>query len=219
MSEWRYWVGDRLREVKEFVEDEWFDRSRNVHTAKNVSREDAGIPIAEYADSESYQPARPRHIRRAIAATSVRNFAEYVYVDLGSGKGRTLFIAAEFPFREVIGVELSRRLYEQSSDNIRSFRWRRRRSGPISAVHGDAKEFAFPDAKIVLYLFNPFGPSTTAAVLRNLDDSMRRHRRHVVVVLLWPRYSDLLVHMEGMRLHAQSPYYQIFETYGSAEEV
>lgn len=213
MSQWRYWIGDRAREVKEFVEDEWFDRTRNIRTARNLSCEEAGIPIAQHADSESYQPARPHHIRKAIAATSVRDFAEYVYIDLGSGKGRTLFVAAEFPFREVIGVELSRRLHEEASGNTRSFRLTRRRSGPIVTLHADAKEFAFPDSKVVLYLFNPFGASTTAAVLRNLQESMSRCPRHVVIVLLWPRYSEMVARIEGMSLYAESNYYQIFEAH------
>lgn len=218
MSQLGYWVGDRAREVKEFFEDEWFDRSRNVRTSRNVSREDAGIPVADFVDSEAYQPARPAHIRYAITASSVPDFRDYSYVDLGSGKGRSLFIAAEFPFREVIGVELSRRLHEQATVNVRSFRWARRRSGPIITHHGDAKEFLFPDRRMVLYLFNPFGFSTTRDVVFNLRESLRRIPRHVVLILLWPKYTELVDAIDGMRLRTETPFCKIFEAHRPADQ-
>jgi SAM-dependent methyltransferase len=80
----------------------------------------AGIPADLLADSEFYQPARPRHIREALRAVPVKDFSEHSYVDLGSGKGRTLFVAAELPFREVIGVEFSGVLHDQACANIRT---------------------------------------------------------------------------------------------------
>jgi tRNA G46 methylase TrmB len=32
-------------------------------------------------------------------------YSQYTFIDVGSGKGRVLFVAAEYPFRKVIGVE------------------------------------------------------------------------------------------------------------------
>lgn len=218
MSRLQYWVGDRVRSAKEFFEDQWFDWSRGVRTSRNVSREDAGIPAAEFADSEAYQPARPSHIRYAIAASSVQDFRDYVYIDLGSGKGRSLFVAAEKPFREVIGVELSRRLHEQAAANVGSFRSKKRQSGPIVTVHGDAKDFLFPDRQIVLYLFNPFGLSTTRDVLLNLAESLRRRPRHVVLILLWPKYTQLVAQIESMHLRIETPFCQLFEAHAPGRQ-
>lgn len=39
------------------------------------------------------------------------DFEEYTFIDLGSGKGRALLIASEYPFRAVVGVELSPKLH------------------------------------------------------------------------------------------------------------
>src|SRR2546430_8863932 len=40
-----------------------------------------------------------------------------VFIDFGSGKGRVLFVAAHYPFRKVIGVELSAKLNQIASSN------------------------------------------------------------------------------------------------------
>ena len=42
----------------------------------------------------------------------------FVFVDLGCGKGRALLLASRFPFKEIIGVELSATLCEIARRNI-----------------------------------------------------------------------------------------------------
>jgi SAM-dependent methyltransferase len=215
VAELRYWFGDRLRAFGELLEDLWFDLSRNVQTSQNVSRELAGTGTERFGDSEGYEPARPRHIRRALLDISAKDVTGYSYIDLGSGKGRTLFVAAEFPFHDVTGVELSPTLHRRAFENVHRFRWRRRRCGPIVAVQADAKEFAFPDRKLVVYLFNPFGAATTKAVLANLNDSLRRNPRHAIVILLWPKYPELLAGVDSMRLRRATRVHQIFEAWAT----
>ena len=40
------------------------------------------------------------------------------FVDLGSGMGRGIFLAARYPFKTVVGVEFSRALHEVAKDNL-----------------------------------------------------------------------------------------------------
>lgn len=211
----RYYVDRVVRAVTEFFEDQWFDLSRNVHTSWDVSLQNAGIAAEKFHDSEYYQPARPAHIRRALREMPVQDVSDFTYVDLGSGKGRTLFIAAELPFRQIIGVEFSRLLHEQACANIRRFRLWKRGCRNITSLHANAKEFMFPDGKIVLYMFNPFGSATMGHVLNNLETSLKRHPRHVIVLLLWPCCSDQVAAMEGMCLRRETRQYQIFEAHAS----
>ena len=44
----------------------------------------------------------------------------YNFVDLGSGKGFILFLASREPFRQIVGVELSRWLHSIATKNIQS---------------------------------------------------------------------------------------------------
>ena len=204
-----------VRAVAEFFEDQWFDLTRNVRTSGDVSLRSAGIATDELKDSESYQPARPAHIRQALREMPVHDVSHFSYVDLGSGKGRTLFVAAELPFRQITGVEFSRRLHGEACANIRRFRARKRGCGNITSLHANAKDFVFPEGKMVLYLFNPFGFATMQHVLDNLEASLRRYPRHTIILLLWPRCADQVARVAGMQLRWETKQYQIFEAHGA----
>lgn len=52
----------------------------------------------------------------------IRGAAE-VFLDYGSGKGRALIMAAQYPFRRILGVEFSPQLSLIASQNIE---WPRR---------------------------------------------------------------------------------------------
>jgi tRNA G46 methylase TrmB len=45
------------------------------------------------------------------------SFEDFTFFDFGSGKGRALHLASEFPFKNIIGVEFSSKLH------ARSLRW------------------------------------------------------------------------------------------------
>ena len=212
----RYRLQGYVRAVHELFQDQWFDRTRHVRTAGNVPLARAGI--TEPADSLFYMPARPWQVRHAIRAAPVGPASDYTYVDLGSGKGRSLFVAAEWPFREVVGVEFSRPLHERAVANVGTFRHHGRRCGPIRSAHTNAVDFAFPAGPLVVYLFNPFGADTMRRVLDNLEASLREQPRHVVVVLLWPKCGDQVARVTGMRLVDQGPWHQVFQTHGQPSD-
>jgi predicted RNA methylase len=89
---------------------------------------------------------------------------DFTFVDLGSGMGRAVLLAAEYPFREVVGVELNPTLDRIARKNVAIWRAAEKVRAPIRMVCGDAAEFRPPPGPCVVFLFNPFG----AAVLRRL---------------------------------------------------
>ena len=186
---------DGLRRAEEW----WFDRSRGVRTAGNASFRQTGDAVggAGAGDGEIYVPARVANGRAAIADAPVRDRSAYTFVDLGSGKGRMLFVAAEMGFRRCVGVEFSRSLDAQATENIGRFR--RPLGTRIESVLADAAEFEFPAGNLVIYLFNPFGAETMGRVMGNLARSMVEAPRHVVVVLLWPEQEAMVAAVPGMR--------------------
>lgn len=206
--DWRSKLFHTRRRIREFFEDQWFDRTRRVRTSGDVSLLRAGISKRNAPDSEWYVPARPAHVREALRASPIQDASGYTYVDFGSGKGRTLFIAAELPFQRIVGVELSEQLHERACANIRSFR---RRGRVIESIHANAAEFQFPPEPLVLYLFNPFGAATMQRVMDNLADSLLAKPRHMVVILLWPRRGEQVAGVPGMRMVRAARHYQIFE--------
>ena len=98
---------------------------------------------------------------------------EYSFVDLGAGMGRAMLLAAEFPFRAVVGVELNRTLARIGRKNMALWRAAGRAKAPIRMICADAAEFELPAGPCVVFLFNPFG----APVMRRLLASWSRSRR------------------------------------------
>ena len=67
-----------------------------------------------------YQATEPALFQEMMAALRV-DFAEFLFIDLGSGKGRTLLMASEYPFRKILGVELLPELNQIAQENLRKY--------------------------------------------------------------------------------------------------
>jgi tRNA1(Val) A37 N6-methylase TrmN6 len=77
-------------------------------------------------------------------------------VDVGAGKGRALLLAAELPFRKVIGVELNEALARIAQRNVTPWKRIARSRAEIRVMHEDAAEFRWPRTPLLVYLNNPF---------------------------------------------------------------
>jgi SAM-dependent methyltransferase len=152
-----------------------FDKKYGVMTSGVTESSDAGI-ADETARSLAvgYVPTRELVIRHILTNTTQGlNLSQYSFIDLGCGKGRTLIVAAQLPFKEVIGVELSPLHCEVAETNIKRYLSDVRipalcRNVRVSCVN--AADFQFPDANLLIYMYRPFlGP-----VFKNVADNMRR---------------------------------------------
>ena len=203
--------------VKERVracEDWWFDTTRHVQTSGLVGRPSASTIVGEIRDSHIYAGVRVANAHAALRDLPLGgggDYSQYTFIDMGSGKGRVLFVAAEYPFRKVMGVEFSNALHDDAVANLKRYKFPRRRCADIEPVHADAREFEFPDDNLVIYLFNPFGAEVMERMLENLERSLERHPRHVIVVMLWPEHSDVVERMGIMRMYRKTRRHHIYE--------
>jgi SAM-dependent methyltransferase len=129
----------------------------------------------------AYQPTDPLAFRQMIAALPI-SFSDFTFVDLGSGKGRTLLLASEFPFRQVIGVEILPELHHAAEENIRAYRVSHQPGAKIESILMDARDFEFLPVPLVIFLFNPLPEAGLQRVVRNLDQSLEQSPRDVWVV-------------------------------------
>src|SRR5882724_12595376 len=105
----------QLRHLGTRAEEGLFDVFRNVRTGGAVSLDRLTL-VGSGKTGFDYLPARPRNVRRALSDLPVDNPAKYTFVDLGSGKGRILFLAAEFPFRRIQGIEFAVELHREAEE-------------------------------------------------------------------------------------------------------
>jgi SAM-dependent methyltransferase len=171
------------------IEDWWFDTTRSVQTSGNVREFDPRNIVGQIKDSLTYIPVRPANARAALRDLPIDNHSDYTFIDVGSGKGRMLFLASEFSFRKIEGIEFSTDLHEEARANIRRCNFGRRKCVDIESINTNAMDFEFPDENLVICLFNPFGPEVLGRMLANLIRSIERHPRHIVVLLIWPKFA------------------------------
>lgn len=161
-----------------------------------------------------YQPTEPALFREMLAnlvqASPAINFREFTFIDLGSGKGRALLMAADYPFRRIMGIELLPQLHRVAKENIAKYKSDSQQCFAIECLLGDARQFDFPPEPTVLYLFNPLPESGLATVISNLEHSLQLHPRPVFVVYHNPLLEALLTRCAAFKRIVGTPQYLIF---------
>jgi SAM-dependent methyltransferase len=119
-----------------------------------------------------YQPTDATLFREMMGSLPI-DFSEFTFVDVGSGKGRTLLMASEYPFRRIVGVEVLPELHRAAQENIRAFKSSAQRCMQIESICADAREFVLPEQPLVLYLFNPLPKAALRSFIGKLKQSLR----------------------------------------------
>jgi hypothetical protein len=145
----------------------------------------ASLAGHEYFASEPWLFAE---IMRALPI----DFHEFIFVDLGSGKGRTLLMASHSPFRRIVGVELLPELHAIAQKNIATYSSAQQRCKSIESVCMDARDYQFPAGPLAVYCFNSFFEPAFATVLDNLRKSMEQDWRPVYVAYRYLEFENLL---------------------------
>src|SRR5580692_2906889 len=164
--------------------------------------------------SSPYQPTEPALFREMLAGLINANpkidFREFTFIDIGSGKGRALLMAADYPFRRILGIELLPALHRVAQENIKKYKSDSQQCFAIDRLLGDACDFPFPLEPIVLYLFNPLPESGLARMLSNLEHSLREHPRPVLVLYHNPLLEPVLTRSVTFKKIAGTHQYSIF---------
>ena len=138
------------------------------------------------------------------------DFGDFTFIDLGSGKGRTLLMASDYPFRRIIGVELLPSLHDIAQENLRLYKSESQKCFALESICADATEFPFPEDPLVIFLFNPFPESGMRRVVANLEQSLRAHPRPVYVLYHNPLLEHTLGESKLLRKIAGAQQYSLF---------
>jgi SAM-dependent methyltransferase len=146
------------------------------------------------------------HERTALSA-GLENFT---FVDLGSGKGRVLLMAAPYGFKRIIGVEYMPEWHHVAEENIRKFVADNEIDAIIQNFCMDARDFDFPAGPLVVYLFNPFPEPILAGVLERLRQSLLSNPRPLVVAYRYPELETLLKKGEWLEKFAGTEQWVVY---------
>jgi len=122
------------------------------------------------------------------------DLAGFSFVDLGSGKGRAVLVAARRRFRRVVGVEFSRALHRVALENVARFPRAELRCGRVELTCADAASFELPREDLVLFLNDPFEREVMEKVTAAARDSLRDAPRRLYVLYASPRHAAVWAH-------------------------
>ena len=156
-----------------------------------------------------YQPTDPALFHELLAKLNI-DFRQFVFIDIGSGKGRVLLMAADYPFRSIVGVELLPELDRIAQDNIKRYKSESQKCFTIESIRGDARDFAFPPEPMILYLFNPLPEPGLVSLLANLKRSLEQNPRPVFVLYHNPLLEHVLAANQWLRKFGGTHQYSLY---------
>jgi SAM-dependent methyltransferase len=165
-----------------------------------------------------YQPTDAALFHQMMSSLPI-DFSQFTFVDLGSGKGRTLLMASEYPFRRIVGVEILPELHRVARENIVLYKSESQKCAVIEAICADAAEFIFSTGPLMLFLFNPLPESGLRRAIKNLEENLDRNPREVYVLYHNPEQEDVLLNCAALARIAMTEQYSLYRTrVGSQKE-
>jgi SAM-dependent methyltransferase len=168
------------------------------------------VRLREVFSERLYQPTVEEEFGVIMQHFAAIDLQTYTFIDLGSGKGRALLLAAMYPFARIVGVEVQPELDAIALQNIERFANPGQRCHRIESLRADAREYFFPSTDIVLYLFNPFPDYVLREVLANLVASARQAPRSIYVLYNAPFEQQEFARVPELQCFYACPQYQLY---------
>jgi SAM-dependent methyltransferase len=167
-----------------------FDRAHGVKTEGELEGwthlSDLDIQSPNWIEGNDYTAIEPERFNRVMARLPVA-FEDFTFVDFGSGKGRALLLASEFPFKRIIGLEFSPELHRIAGENIRRYRSEAQKCANIESLHVDFVDFELPAEPLVLFLYDPCRLPVLKKVLARIRQSLVADPRPITIAYVAPR--------------------------------
>lgn len=149
-----------------------FDRDHGVTThailfLSDLDPESTGDAHAHATHYEAVPIPAFRSLMTCVPESAIRSS---VFIDVGAGMGRALLLASEYPFKQVLGIEISPGLFEVARENVAKAYDLATRCRDIRLIRGDARKRHFPRGDLVVFLYNPFDGEALDAVLDRIGE-------------------------------------------------
>lgn len=157
--------------------EEYWDRKLGIHTFGYHPGTDRSNP----EHFNYYMPASYTDMFKFLKLGGLTK--DDVFVDVGSGMGRAVFLASYLGAKRSVGVELIPWLHDVAEENRRDGNWPN-----VEFYCGDGREIIIPDVTL-LALFNPFGPAIMEEMLAKLKKQRKAPLR---ILYVNPFHEDVL---------------------------
>ena len=191
-----------------------YDSRHHLDTGGKIELNELAIDSESKWQGAFYQAVFPDRFCAWIDSLNIKP-QEYIFVDIGAGKGRALFLAQEMDFKHIIGVEFAAELVQICKENIS----RRAADGvprpPVEILHMDGLAYELPEEPIVVFLNNPFGKELMARMAERIRDSLQKAPRSLKIVYGNPLYDHVIISgIPGLRRLAKTDMFAAYEWIG-----
>lgn len=184
-----------------------FDQRYGTDTSGLIWGEDLVSGHPHDAWNTAYYGIAPPVFEAALQLLVERagiELGDFTFIDLGSGKGRAVLLAAKHPLNRAVGVELSPELHSIAVANLERFPVDLRLCNIVKFIHADAADFPWDasfteyaeaplSGPLIFFLYNPFARPVLMGFLNKLDAFLRSEARPVYLLCINPELDAVLV--------------------------
>jgi hypothetical protein len=190
-----------------------FDEKYGVDTNPIIRRASLDITDAMSSLYKGYMPSRLDVFDEAIERLGCEvDLGNFDFLDIGAGKGRCLLLASSWPFRAIIGVEISPQLISIAQTNINTYVDASQRCTSFELVCTDVLDYRFAPRPSVLYMFNPFERAVVATLLGNIERSLVESPRKLFLVYQNPLHGNVFDESMTFARRFAGTGYVVYET-------
>jgi hypothetical protein len=189
---------------------EAFDRTYGTDTAQIVKLTSLNIAGSTWAHAGPYQGTHEPELYSIMDDLQV-DHAKFVFVDIGSGKGKVLLIASKYPFSRIRGAEFSQELHEIAVENVKRYKHPGQVCSDIAAICMDATLYELPSEPCFLFLYNPFEATVMRTFIEHLDRTLEASPRPLILLYLNPRAADVVDGSRTLGLAKDAGRYRVYE--------
>ncbi len=162
----------QVREEKNLQKRLRFHQS-SIHMPTDLESEFIG-------KTTEYEPSPLAHVNALLLDIPLK-YEEFSFIDIGSGEARLLCLLSDsFPFKQIIGIELSQSLHKIAQQNIQNYS---HKSKDIVLACEDATQYHFPPSPLLLYLCNPFSDDLLERFLINVQNTLKAEPHKPILII------------------------------------
>jgi SAM-dependent methyltransferase len=185
-------VFDTLRHFIYQLSERFHDWRLGVRTDAIIHLHEVGI---QDPDCHCYAATNYRRFKQVLDRVTLTP-GQDGFIDYGSGLGRVVLLAAGYPFKRVIGLEVAEELHKTAERNLAVAR-AKLKCRDVQLLNADARTYEIPADITVLYFWNPFSESILRSVCQQLARSLTAAPRTVTVCYASPYTPNCLENIIG----------------------
>ncbi|NNC73122.1 MAG: hypothetical protein HKN78_09650 [Sphingomonadaceae bacterium] len=172
-----------------YVHDASFDLKYDVDTGGVVEIDEMKKPAGSLENAGRYETIDPVWFDDLLARTGIVNIKDFQLLDLGSGKGRVLMLAALAGFGKMIGVEIDEDLHSSAVSNIAIFN-KHVPAAEFALLNADIRDFDIPTDPMLCFANNPVEQPLFGQFVTRIEESLTAHPRPFFFVYLHANHME-----------------------------